>query len=121
MYKFLFFLYFLPYLIIPVSAQDFITGFEDIPLMNGLYQTKDSSFSFGNEETRLVETTLSADKKISFSEVKSFYAKTLPQLGWALEKDMSQSLIFYRDDDILEISKAAQNPLKINITLKNRN
>jgi hypothetical protein len=54
MYKFLFFLYFLPYLIIPVSAQDFITGFEDIPLMNGLYQTKDSSFSFVNEDTRLV-------------------------------------------------------------------
>ncbi len=102
-------------------AMDFVSGFEDIPLMEGLKQIESDDIAFGNEETRYLEAQLVAVRKKNFQNIKDFYIKTLPQLGWTLKESSASFLRFYRETDILEINRISENPLKISISLKNRN
>lgn len=104
-----------------VYATSFINGFEDIPLMKGLTQISDNDISFGNEETRFIETQLQSSKNIKFNDIKNFYIKTLAQFGWNLKEKNESNVIFYRENDVLEINKIASNPLKISINIKNMN
>ena len=104
----------------PSLASDFVSGFEDIPLMEGLKQIESDDVAFGNEETRFVEAQLVVVRKKTFQNVKDFYIKTLPQLGWALQESSQTFLKFSRETDILEISQISTAPLKISISLKNR-
>jgi hypothetical protein len=99
----------------------FIEGFEDIPLNNNMKQVLDNDISFNNEETGYIETNLIATKKISFDYFKRFYIETLPQLGWNLHTNTVNNLIFYRENNILEFLKLKDTPLKVSISLKNRN
>lgn len=103
------------------ASKNFITGFEDIPLIKGFQQIEGNNFSFGNEETRYIETQIFAVENKTFKDVQDFYKKTLRQFGWNELKTSASTLSFYRENDILEINKASENPLKINIILKNRN
>ena len=106
-----------------VLAKDikFIAGFEDIPIAKYMTQNTDNDISFNNEETRYIETTLVAKQKQTFDEFKKFYTKTLPQLGWNLKLNSEKTLIFNRQNDILELQKLSNTPLKVSITLKNQN
>ncbi len=102
-------------------AMNFVSGFEDIPLMEGLKQIESDDVAFGNEETRYLEAQLVAVRKRTFQSIKDFYIKTLPQLGWTLKESSASFLRFYRETDILEINRISEKPLKISISLKNRN
>ncbi len=104
----------------PSLASDFVSGFEDIPLMEGLKQIESDDVAFGNEETRYVEAQLVVVRKKTFQNVKDFYIKTLPQLGWVLQESSQTFLKFSRETDVLEISQISTSPLKISISLKNR-
>jgi hypothetical protein len=61
-------------------AQQFVPGTEDVPLMRELAPVKDSDIVFDKPEGRIIEA--SARGKVSKAAVRSFYASTLPQLGW---------------------------------------
>ena len=100
-------------------ASNFIEGFEDIPLMKGLIQTKNDDFSFANEETGITEVKLNAKKKINFSNVKKFYKESLSQMGWSIKNESAESISFYRENTVLDIQKIKNTPLKISISLKN--
>ena len=102
------------------NASDFIKGFEDIPLMKGLTQNQNDSFSFANEETSLIDVNLTAKKNLSFDGIKKFYKESLTQMGWNLKSSTNETLSFYRENNILDIQKIQNSPLKINISLKNR-
>lgn len=110
------------FLTIAASAEskNFIAGFEDIPLMNGFRQIENDNFSFGNEETRYIETQIVADNKKNFTEVKKFYTESLKQLGWRESANTTSGIRFYRENDVLEINLISKFPLKIRIILKNR-
>lgn len=105
----------------PVWAKDFVAGFEDIPLMDGLKQIDNADIAFGNEETRFIEAQMEASEGIDFPSIQKFYQETLPQLGWKEAESQPDFSKFYRENDILEIGKIANYPLKISISLKNRN
>ncbi len=62
------------------SAQQFVPGTEDVPLMRELSPVKDSDIVFDKPEGRIIEA--SARGKVTKAAVRSFYASTLPQLGW---------------------------------------
>ncbi len=103
------------------EARGFVAGFEDIPLMEGLKQTESDDIVFGNEETSYREAQLVAVRKKSFKDIQDFYLKTLPQLGWNIQSHEASSLKFSRENEILEIGKISDVPLKISISLKNKN
>ena len=91
----------------PVKAASFLEGYEDIPVMRGLRQT------------RLVEAMLTGSK-VGFKSVKKFYVDTLPQLGWTYQGQRGNSLLFYRDGEALEIVKESAKPLNVRFTIKNQ-
>ena len=100
-------------------ASNFIEGFEDIPLMDGLIQNKNDNFSFANEETGIIEVKLNAKKKINFNNIKLFYKQSLSQMGWNIKNESQESISFYRENNVLDIQKTKNSPLKISISLKN--
>jgi len=101
-------------------GQDFVAGFEDIPLYKGMIQQNNNNISFNNEETRYIEATIISDRKISIDEFKSFYIKTLQELGWELKENSDNLLKFYRENDILDLKILKITPLKALISMKNR-
>jgi hypothetical protein len=64
----------------PAYAQQFVPGTEDVPLMKELAPVQDSDLVFDKPEGRIIEA--SARGKVTRAAVRSFYAATLPQLGW---------------------------------------
>ena len=100
------------------NAGNFVEGLEDIPLMRGLVQ-QPNHISFGNEQSRLVEVHLKA-KKVSLKQVEKFYTNTLPQMGWTFQGKRKDTLIFYREGEVIDIAPEQTKPLIIRITVKNR-
>lgn len=69
----------------PVLAAGFVSGIDDLPLMDGLRQTEGGTLIFDKPSGRIViaEATGTPDNQA----VIRFYRKTLPQLGWIRGKD----------------------------------
>jgi hypothetical protein len=84
------------------SAQQFVPGTEDVPLMRDLAPVKDSDIVFDKPEGRIIEA--SARGKVTKAAVKSFYASTLPQLGW---KASGES--WTRETEILHLDFAGRD------------
>lgn len=66
-----------------VLAEEFVTGFEDLPLAKNLTQDTDAGVTFDTPDGRFIRAEAKmTNKKEGFSEIKKFYGKTLPELGW---------------------------------------
>ena len=79
-------------------AQDiFIEGLGDIPIYKEMDYVEDSLILFDKVDGRYVSTKTKG--KYSKKEVKEFYFKTLPNLGWKIQKKN----FFDRDGERLEI------------------
>jgi hypothetical protein len=72
----------LPLLTAPLAAlaQGFVAGTEDVPLMPGLQPVAGSALTFDKPQGRIVEAQASGP--VTRAAVNTFYAQTLPQLGW---------------------------------------
>ena len=101
------------------QATTFIDGLEDVPLMEGVTQIQKDTISFGNEESRFVEVYFTSSR-IGFKAIENFYVKTLPQLGWTFQGKSGNTLLFYREKEMLEIVKESAKPLEVRITVKNK-
>lgn len=97
----------------------FIEGLEDIPLAPGLTQVQNDNISFGNEESRLVEVSLTS-AKIGFAKVEKFYKDTLPQMGWIYQGKRDNILTFYREGEVIDIVRESVKPLSVRITVKSK-
>lgn len=64
------------------AAQDgaFVAGVEDLPLMPGLTEVDGAATVFDAPQGRIVETF--AAGAVEPQAIESFYAQTLPELGW---------------------------------------
>lgn len=102
-----------------VYAADFVDGMDDVPLLEGMQQITKDDFSFGNEETRLLEAYFNAPR-LNFAKIADFYNESLPQLGWIYQGNRGHDLLFYRDGETLEIVRESVSPLIIRITVKTK-
>ena len=95
----------------PVFAQtktvkdDFVSGFEDLPLMTGLIQLEDGAVSFDSPSGRIVEA-YAERPTLTVEKILTFYSDALPQLGWKKDGKTAKNnmLVFTRDGEILKIS-----------------
>lgn len=70
----------------PASADGYVDGIEDLPLMPGLESVPAASVAFDALVGRIVVAF--AEGKLAMEDVRAFYDATLPQLGWdRLEAD----------------------------------
>ena len=79
----------------------FIPGFEDVPLMDGLAQIEDGVTGFDSPEGSFTEVNLHAEPRIKAEHVFAYYDAVLPALGWqkisdnCFEREGENLCIFY--------------------------
>jgi hypothetical protein len=62
------------------AAGEFLAGFDDLPVMPGLAAVDGAGIVFDTPAGRIIEGYAAGD--VTKEAVRSFYDKTLPQLGW---------------------------------------
>lgn len=94
-------------------ADDQVSGYldavEDMPLMEGLRETGDGGIIFDKPNGRIVRSI--AEGKVGVVAARSFYANTLPQLGWVRQEKLeliADLLVFDRENERLEIEIVPQ-------------
>lgn len=92
---------------LPEVSADFVQGSEDIPLLNGMEKIFDESLGFDSPSGSIMSS--SYESKIPTENVKKFYGKTLPQMGWTLKKIEPSKLSFEREKESLEIELIKQD------------
>lgn len=63
-----------------LTAERFVEGFEDLPLMPALTPVADAAMAFDTAAGRIV--VAAAEGQIAMDAVRAFYTAALPQLGW---------------------------------------
>ena len=83
----------------PAAAEParFVTGLEDLPLMPGLNPVANAAMSFDTPQGRIVEAF--AAGAVSPGAVQTFYAQTLPQLGWRAQDQTT----WMREGEVLRL------------------
>jgi len=79
------------------SRDSIVYGFENLPLMPSLSQVDDKCFLFDTPYGRIIHAF--ARGNLEKAKIRSFYAATLPQLGWQEVEGMK----FYRDEEFLRV------------------
>ncbi|MBP7710825.1 MAG: hypothetical protein KA100_07150 [Rickettsiales bacterium] len=92
-------------------SQDFVQGSEDIPLLEQMDKMFDEGLGFDSASGSIMSS--SYESKIELERVRSFYAKTLPQMGWKLLKNDSKKSVFEREKDKLEIEFVKQGKQQV--------
>ena len=88
----------------PAGAADgFLSEVEDLPLMPGLNERPDAGVAFDKPGGRIVEAY--AVGAVERTAVLSFYAETLPQLGW----QAAGTDEYRRDGEVLRLAVAAED------------
>ena len=87
------------------SADNFVFGFEDLPLMEGLNQVSQDSVLFDTPQGRIVQA--SAVGMIAEAEVIVFYDSTLPQLGWT----RTAAATYQREGEVLRLEFSTKDQL----------
>jgi hypothetical protein len=100
---------------LPLRAEEFVAGTEDVPLMPGLRPLPNSDIVFDKPEGRIVEAR--AEGAVSREKVEAFYAASLPALGWkAAGRDVWQ-----RDAERLRLDfTGSTSKLAVGFTLSPR-
>ena len=80
------------------AASGFVSAIDDLPLMPGLNEDADALVVFEAPSGRIVEAV--ATGAVSVERVVSFYAATLPALGWEPHSTGG----YARETDILRIA-----------------
>lgn len=98
---------------VPASAASageaaFFQNLNDIPLMPGLYEIPQDGVVFDKAEGRIIEAKAAAEG-LQATDIQSFYARTLPQLGW--KKATHNSYI--RQKELLKIDVRAEGAASI--------
>lgn len=95
----------------PAFASDaFFSVVEDLPLAPGLNE-EPGGFLFESPTGRIVE--VSATGTIAPAEIESFYAQSLPQLGWQRLAPGT----YRRDTEILRIDTTGANPTRVRFSM----
>lgn len=86
-----------------LAATRFLTGSEDVPLMDGLAEVADTSTIFDTPGGRIVE--VDAKGAVAAADILRYYAESLPALGWVADPvGENASLTFRRGAEILVIT-----------------
>ena len=99
-----------------------MSGFEDLPLMDGLKQTEDDAVSFDAPSGRIIEAYAQSGVT-GKQKIEDFYNKTLPQLGWKRlpRKGSSSPVSYEREGEVLTISIDDEGtPVSVRFELKTR-
>ena len=83
----------------------FVDGFDELPLMPGLFSVTEENLSFDKPSGRIVQAE--ARGALAPEDVRKFYRETVPQLGWRKAGGEDR---FVRDGEALHLEIAPAPP-----------
>jgi hypothetical protein len=92
-------------------AEQFLAGFEDVPVMPGIEAVGNAGVAFDSPGGRIVEAYASGS--VTRDAVRSYYQAALPQLGWT----RTGPLEFSRAGERLSIELLGQSPVTVRFEL----
>ena len=99
----------------PAHAQTFLSGFEDVPLAEGMTADPNAGLVFDSPAGRIVEAY--AVGPVNWADILAFYNATLDSLGWVQETPGR----YYREGEVLSIDKFGRDgDLTVRFTLSPR-
>lgn len=91
----------------------FLSGVEDLPLMEGLAEAPEAGSVFDTPSGRIVEAYCEG-VSVTWAQVAGFYAATLPQLGWTEDKANT----YRREGEVLRIELLGRSrPITVRFTV----
>ena len=95
------------------TADGFVAGLDDVPLMPGLAMVADSALVFDAPSGRIVQAE--AAGAVTPEAVSTFYRRTLPQLGWSVTTGNE----FRREAELLRLDMSAMtgDTLRVRFTV----
>ncbi len=84
------------------AAEGFVEGFDELPLMPGLFSVGEESLTFDKPAGRIVQAE--ARGAVVAEAVRKFYGETVPQLGWRKAGGADR---FVRDGEALHLEFAS--------------
>lgn len=103
------------------SADSFIEGMEDVPVMPKMKQIPSDTISFGGVDSHFLEAVLVEEEPLDADSYRQYYTETLPQFGWELARSKDLKMVFHRGDETLEITREYAKPLTIRINIFGEN
>ena len=79
------------------AGSRFVRGFDDLPLMPGMTELPGELMAFDSPAGRIVENSVRGN--LGKQAVQTFYAATLPQLGWV----QAGPHLFIREEETLKL------------------
>ena len=101
-----------------LAGESFVEGMEDVPLPEGVTMLPNQDFSFGNDDTQLVEVYFQSES--DFAKILKFYRESLPQLGWNKQSESDKIAVFERGAEELSVALESLKPLVVRLTLTGR-
>ena len=90
-------------------AGSFLGEIDDLPLMPGLTPLQNTGVVFDSPQGRIVEVYTAG--KVSRPEVISFYAESLPQLGWVVQAVGNEGAAWRRENEVLRLMFSGTGPI----------
>lgn len=90
-------------------AGSFLGEIDDLPLMPGLTPLQNTGVNFDSPQGRIVEVFTAG--KVTRPEVISFYAESLPQLGWVVQDVGSEGAAWRRENEVLRLMFSGTGPI----------
>ena len=92
-----------------VIAGSFLGEIDDLPLMPGLTPLQNTGVVFDSPQGRIVEVYTAG--KVTRPEVISFYAESLPQLGWVVQDVGNEGAAWRRENEVLRLMFSGTGPI----------
>ena len=90
-------------------AGSFLGEVDDLPLMPGLTPLQNTGVNFDSPQGRIVEVYTAG--KVTRPEVISFYAESLPQLGWVVQDVGDAGAAWRRENEVLRLMFSGTGPI----------
>ena len=95
----------------PKASEDFVQGSEDIPLLVGMEKIYDGALGFDSASGSIITSSYSTN--LEPKQVKFFYLKTLPEMGWRVANNDENSVKLKREKEDLEIEFAKEDKIQV--------
>lgn len=108
--------------VVRAETAAFVSGFEDLPLMEGLSEHDGTGVSFDTPAGRIVEA-YAESYRLTAKGILGFYARTLPQLGWRAQQRAASSdtrASYVRDGETLNVFVENGSPVIVRFELTSR-
>lgn len=90
-----------------IASEEFAQGSEDVPLLIGMEKISEETLGFDSSSGSIVSSSYLST--IQEKNVREYYLKTLPTMGWKIVKNLKEKIVLVRDKENLEIEFAKEN------------